>query len=130
MITNAMYGREGLVGPVVATTNLVSSGMDMNNNKFVDPSKSAANAVTIWDRRNQAGNQGQVASGCYQKFVANEGLATEEAYEISANLALKFDGRYATAEQKAQVISNLLSFLLSKVGESEMNYVRLCRGEL
>lgn len=130
MITHAKYGHAAFE-PILATTALVGSGADLNNNRFVDPTKPASQSVLLWNRRNTAGNQGQVASGIYRKFVANSGLATEESFEVSANLALKFDRRYATVEQKRQVIEDLIAFLLSEESEGAgLNLLRIAQGEL
>jgi hypothetical protein len=61
---------------------------------------------------------------------SNATLMTETPYEVSAHLVVRYDERYATQEDKTQVIGALLNFLLEKADGEVRNVVRLALGEL
>lgn len=60
----------------------------------------------------------------------NATLMTETPYEVSAHLVLRFDERYATLEQKEQVIGALINFLMEKSDNTNRNVIRIAKGEL
>jgi hypothetical protein len=66
-----------------------------------------------------------------RRYVStNATLQTETPYEVSAHIVLRADQRYATTEQKLEVVGALISFLMEKADGSDRNVVRLAKGEL